>query len=82
MCDKTIEDNKMINGRHGNGTIIVVGEDGTHYAAPQLIHHYVKEHHYKPPQGFKDAVMAMMITSISEVYGDYAVRQQKEKNGA
>jgi hypothetical protein len=29
------------------------------YAAPDLVYHYVKEHHYLPPGGFIDAVMAV-----------------------
>ena len=57
FCDETVKDRKLIEYRCGNGSIIVIGKDGTHYAAPKLIHHYVSEHHYKPPQGFVDAVM-------------------------
>jgi hypothetical protein len=41
----------------GNGEIIVVGGDGTHYHAPRLIHHYVTAHRYQPPQAFIDAVL-------------------------
>ena len=41
----------------GNGEIRVTGEDGTVYAAPTMIAHYVAEHHYLPPQEFVDAVL-------------------------
>lgn len=41
----------------GNGEIRVTGADGTVYAAPVLIAHYVAAHGYRPPQGFIDAVM-------------------------
>jgi hypothetical protein len=37
--------------------IRAVGSDGTRYAAPTLIGHYVKSHRYVPPRGFVDAVM-------------------------
>lgn len=41
----------------GNGEIRVTGADGTVYAAPVLIAHYVEAHGYRPPQAFIDAVM-------------------------
>jgi len=47
------------NGREemlGNGEIRVRGADGTLYAAPSLIAHYVAEHAYLPPDGFIEAV--------------------------
>jgi len=34
-----------------------VGADGTAYAAPTLIHHYVVEHGYRPPDAFIAAVL-------------------------
>lgn len=43
----------------GNGDIRVLSMDGVRYAAPVLIAHYVQVHHYKPPQAFIDAVMAL-----------------------
>lgn len=36
----------------GNGEIRVCGIDGDVYAAPMLVHHYVMEHNYKPPDAF------------------------------
>jgi hypothetical protein len=40
----------------GNGEIRVRGADGTLYAAPSLIAHYVADHSYLPPDGFIDAI--------------------------
>ena len=41
----------------GHAEIRVVGSDGTRYAAPTLIHHYVTVHGYHPPQPFLDALL-------------------------
>jgi hypothetical protein len=35
-----------------------VARDGTVYAAPSLVHHYVATHGYRPPDGFIAAVLA------------------------
>lgn len=40
----------------GSGEVWVTGADGTSYAAPTLIVHYIDAHHYLPPQEFIDAV--------------------------
>jgi hypothetical protein len=40
----------------GNGEIRVRGADGTLYAAPSLIAHYVAVHSYLPPDGFIEAI--------------------------
>lgn len=42
----------------GSAEIRVKGKGGTVYAAPDLIYHYVAEHHYKPPQEFIDALLS------------------------
>jgi len=42
---------------YGNGEIRVTGEDGTIYAAPTLVVHYVEAHHYNPPDEFIKAVL-------------------------
>lgn len=42
----------------GNGEIHVQGSDGTIYAAPTLIVHYIEAHGYRPPGSFIDAVLA------------------------
>lgn len=41
----------------GGAEIRVSGPDGTVYAAPDLIIHYVTEHRYKPPDPFIAAVI-------------------------
>jgi len=45
--------------RHSSAEIRAVGADGTRYAAPTLIVHYVTAHGYAPPQVFVDAVLRM-----------------------
>lgn len=41
----------------GNGEFRIASKT-RNFAAPVLIHHYVKEHDYKPPEEFIEAVMA------------------------
>jgi hypothetical protein len=51
-------------GTFGNGEIRVRGvgtKSNITYVAPTLVHHYVVEHHYLPPQEFIDAVNATPI---------------------
>lgn len=43
--------------RGGNGEIHVSGSDGTVFAAPTLVLHYVTEHQYLPPKPFVEAVI-------------------------
>jgi hypothetical protein len=40
----------------GNGEIWLTAPDGTKYAAPALIAHYIDEHDYLPPSSFIEAV--------------------------
>jgi hypothetical protein len=40
----------------GSSEIRVFGSDGTIYAAPTLIYHYVSAHNYNPPQEFARAL--------------------------
>jgi len=42
--------------RLGSAEIRVFSPDGKIYAAPNLIYHYVRTHHYKPPQEFLTAL--------------------------
>jgi len=42
----------------GSAEIRVKGKDGKVYAAPDLIFHYVAEHHYKPPTEFVEALLS------------------------
>jgi hypothetical protein len=41
----------------GSAEIRVTGLNGIAYAAPDLIYHYVKQHHYLPPEEFIKAVL-------------------------
>lgn len=41
----------------GSAEIRVTGEHGEIYAAPDLIYHYVADHHYKAPDAFVCAVL-------------------------
>lgn len=41
----------------GSAEIRAIASDGTRYAAPTLIHHYVTVHSYRPPPDFVDALM-------------------------
>ena len=40
----------------GNAEIIVFGQRGKIYVAPNMIYHYVTAHHYKPPDEFVQAL--------------------------
>jgi len=46
-----------ISRTFGNGSLKVRGNKGITYVAPQMIYHYVKVHHYAPPQEFIDALL-------------------------
>jgi hypothetical protein len=48
-------------GALSSAEIRVVGHDGTVYASPTLICHYVAAHRYQPPQEFIQAVMEAKI---------------------
>ena len=41
----------------GSAEIRVPGRSDIEYASPDLIYHYVRDHHYRPPQEFIDAVL-------------------------
>jgi hypothetical protein len=41
----------------GPGEIRVLGANGDLFAAPNLIYHYVSDHHYRPPHEFLQAVV-------------------------
>ena len=43
----------------GSAEMRVFGTGELIYAAPNLIFHYVKDHSYKPPEAFVDAVLAV-----------------------
>ncbi|MDI1446962.1 HEAT repeat domain-containing protein [Polyangium sp. 6x1] len=52
----------------GNGAIRVVGEDGTRFVAPVMIHHYVADHGYRPPDAFIAAVLRNAGLSWERAY--------------
>jgi len=54
--------------------IRVVGRDGTAYAAPILICHYVEKHGYRPPPEFVQAVMERARPSAISRYLELCVR--------
>jgi hypothetical protein len=45
----------------GSAEVRAVAEDGTRFAAPSLIFHYVTAHRYVPPQAFIEAVLRTKI---------------------
>ena len=54
--DQITETRDGITLQLGSAEIRATGVDGTVYAAPNLIYHYVAKHGYKPPEGFIRAV--------------------------
>jgi hypothetical protein len=50
----------------GHGEIWAVGADGTRFAAPSLVAHYVAAHAYQPPQVFVAAVLRVASLSLEE----------------
>ena len=52
----------------GSAEIRVEGEDGTVYAAPNLVIHYITEHQYCPPEPFcRAAARAVGIDTAGEL---------------
>lgn len=43
----------------GSAEVRVPGPDGIVYAAPTLVAHYVDRHHYRPPEAFRYAALAL-----------------------
>jgi len=41
----------------GNSELRIFGSEGIIYACPTMVFHYVKDHLYRPPQAFIDAVL-------------------------
>jgi|SRR5579864_169910 len=50
----------------GSAEIRVFSPDGTIYAAPTLIYHYMKVHHYRPPDEFIRALLEGPAASSQE----------------
>jgi hypothetical protein len=45
----------------GSGEIRVIGAKGIIYAAPNMLYHYVVDHHYRPPDAFISAVRSSRL---------------------
>lgn len=63
-CELCAHGNNLVCLNHKGHTIslgykliCVFGSDGAAYLSPDLIFHYVVEHHYAPPQSFVNAVL-------------------------
>ena len=52
----------------GRSEIRVIGKNGIVYAAPDLIMHYVCDHHYQPPIEFIEAVLSSELPSSNRYY--------------
>jgi hypothetical protein len=50
----------------GSAEIRVLGQNDTIYAAPNLIYHYVVDHHYLPPAEFIAAVLSSPLPGTPE----------------
>jgi hypothetical protein len=69
----------------GSAEIRVFGSNGVAYAAPNLIYHYVVDHHYYPPEEFINAVLEGPIPDSPEYWehakhfqwGRMALRERK-----
>jgi hypothetical protein len=54
LCPQDVDDDDLARS---HAEIRVVGADGSRYAPPTLIEHYVTAHGYSPPRAFVDALM-------------------------
>lgn len=72
FCDDTQISIVFESGKElglGSSEIRIPSLDGKFYfAAPDLIHHYVSVHRYRPPQPFIDAVLACPLPDTDEFY--------------
>ncbi len=59
LCDSpslVVEERDNVRLSLGSAEIRVFGENGEIYSAPNMIYHYVKEHNYKMPDSFVNAL--------------------------
>lgn len=73
LCSKSNTEFPIIEYRGekrkaGYYEIRVFGKDGTVFAAPSLIFHYIRCHHYQPPQRFITAVLEGEDPDLQEYY--------------
>jgi len=69
----------------GHAEIRAIGSDGTRFAAPTLVHHYVAIHRYAPPQAFVDAVMRAANVTWYEAFARdvcFACGAELERRGS
>lgn len=57
VCEYCLRKTRDDWAQIGNGQIRVRAQNGAWYVAPTMIHHYVSEHDYRPPDGFINAVL-------------------------
>lgn len=63
LCDICKPEQVIVTERNGHKLLLGSAEirvfsDDVVYAAPNLIYHYVKDHHYKPPAEFVRALIS------------------------
>jgi hypothetical protein len=58
LCPET-DDPEAWQSRSGHAEVRVHGADGTRYAAPVLVLHYVTVHQYAPPQAFVEGLLRL-----------------------
>jgi hypothetical protein len=60
-CDLCRLQDQDDEGAWGHAELRAVAADGTRFAAPILVLHYVRVHRYAPPQAFVDAVLRVSL---------------------
>ena len=60
---------ELCHNRTGSGEIWVFGSGESIYVAPDLIYHYVVDHHYQPPMEFINAVLGCSLPDSPEYQG-------------
>ena len=65
FCKEQIVEGKIKCATSSN-EIRVIGPDGSVYASPYMVVHYIEDHGYLPPQQFIDAVMNGPLPGTSE----------------
>ena len=94
VCEQPGFDRRVQRGDEelwfGSAEIWVFGADGTTYAAPNLIYHYILDHGYLPPAEFVEAVMYGPLPESPEYqerasafeWGRMAARERRLRNRA
>jgi hypothetical protein len=66
FCER--DDKGMVSRDAMSSNIKMSIGDGVVYLTPSMIVHYVRDHHYKPPQEFIDSVMKMENMSDADAH--------------